>query len=238
MTDEEKQQLLSHLKRSHGELAAEPRKITLQRKTTTTLKSSGQRTVNVEVRKKRTYIKRPEVDLEAEARKAQEEKQAALDAELAAKAEAEARAKEAEEAARQAAEAAKAEVDTQSDKADESTSAESGSVAAVAVATADDGTVSADAANHDDAKKSKHRRHKEESSPFDRDEEAEKKRLEKHKPKTAPKPVKRIADVVRTVDDDDVDFEAAPARSFRQRKKKKVAITPPTDKRHRSVVTW
>ncbi|HSH66365.1 MAG TPA: translation initiation factor IF-2 associated domain-containing protein, partial [Bacteroidia bacterium] len=40
---------------------AAPKKITLKRKTTTTLKTgsgSSRKTVNVEVRKKRTYVKR------------------------------------------------------------------------------------------------------------------------------------------------------------------------------------
>ncbi|WP_018414860.1 translation initiation factor IF-2 [Teredinibacter turnerae] len=61
VSDEEKQTLLSFLKSSHGESAAAPKKITLKRKTTTTLKTgsgSGRKTVNVEVRKKRTYVKR------------------------------------------------------------------------------------------------------------------------------------------------------------------------------------
>ncbi len=71
VSDEEKQTLLAYLKSSHGEAASEPRKITLKRKTTTTLKTgsgSARKTVNVEVRKKRTYVKRdpqeqvPEVD--------------------------------------------------------------------------------------------------------------------------------------------------------------------------------
>lgn len=58
VTDDEKQMLLSHLKSSHGEAAEAPRKITLKRKTTTTLKTGNRKTVNVEVRKKRTYVKR------------------------------------------------------------------------------------------------------------------------------------------------------------------------------------
>ena len=67
VTDEERQQLLAHLKRSHGEDAevGEPKKITLKRKTTSTLKVGGgasRKTVNVEVRKKRTYVKREEVE--------------------------------------------------------------------------------------------------------------------------------------------------------------------------------
>lgn len=63
VSDEEKQKLLTFLKSSHGETTAAPKKITLKRKTTTTLKTgsgSGRKTVNVEVRKKRTYVKRDE----------------------------------------------------------------------------------------------------------------------------------------------------------------------------------
>ena len=65
VSDEEKQKLLDFLKTSHGEASGEPKKITLQRKTTTTLKTgsgSARKTVNVEVRKKRTYVKREEVE--------------------------------------------------------------------------------------------------------------------------------------------------------------------------------
>lgn len=66
VSDDEKQTLLAFLKTSHGESSEAPKKITLKRKTTTTLKTgsgSGRKTVNVEVRKKRTYVKR---DAEAE----------------------------------------------------------------------------------------------------------------------------------------------------------------------------
>ncbi|MCV6623829.1 MAG: translation initiation factor IF-2 [Cellvibrionaceae bacterium] len=61
VTDEEKQTLLAFLKSSHGDTGEAPKKITLKRKTTTTLKTgsgSARKTVNVEVRKKRTYVKR------------------------------------------------------------------------------------------------------------------------------------------------------------------------------------
>ncbi len=63
VSDEEKQTLLTFLKLSHGENTAAPKKITLKRKTTTTLKTgsgSSRKTINVEVRKKRTYVKRAE----------------------------------------------------------------------------------------------------------------------------------------------------------------------------------
>ncbi|TNE78721.1 MAG: translation initiation factor IF-2 [Gammaproteobacteria bacterium] len=59
VSDEEKQKLLAYLKGLHGEQTREPKKITLKRKTVSTLKTgAGRKTVNVEVRKKRTYIKR------------------------------------------------------------------------------------------------------------------------------------------------------------------------------------
>lgn len=59
VNDEQKVVLLTALKKSHGEKAEEaPKKITLKRKTTTTLNTgSGKKAVNIEVRKKRTIVK-------------------------------------------------------------------------------------------------------------------------------------------------------------------------------------
>jgi len=60
VSDEDKQTLLTFLKSSHGEDAGEPRKITLKRKTISTLRTGSgpaKKTVSVEVRKKRTYVK-------------------------------------------------------------------------------------------------------------------------------------------------------------------------------------
>jgi translation initiation factor IF-2 len=66
VNDEDKQKLLVYLKGLHGEEAREPRKITLRRKTVSTLRvGAGKRTVNVEVRKKRTYVKKDETDAPA-----------------------------------------------------------------------------------------------------------------------------------------------------------------------------
>ncbi|WP_269619911.1 translation initiation factor IF-2 [Zhongshania sp. BJYM1] len=70
VSDEDKQTLLTFLKRSHGESAEAPQKITLKRKTLSTLKTgsgAGKKTVNIEVRKKRTYIKRDPAEMAAEA---------------------------------------------------------------------------------------------------------------------------------------------------------------------------
>jgi len=138
ISDEAKLELLTHLRRSHGQddtpaTAAAPRKITLKRKSQSELKLSGaqgrSRTVNVEVRRKRTYIKRDVLEKQAQDeqdaldRQRQEEedrlKAAALEVERlaaekeeAAKREVEAREKEeqaqksAEEEARKVAEKA------------------------------------------------------------------------------------------------------------------------------------
>ncbi|AZT85143.1 translation initiation factor IF-2 [Marinobacter sp. NP-4(2019)] len=67
VSSDEKQQLLAYLRKNHGDSNAEPNKITLKRKTTTTLKAGRAKTVNVEVRKRRTYIKRAELAPESEA---------------------------------------------------------------------------------------------------------------------------------------------------------------------------
>jgi translation initiation factor IF-2 len=66
ITDEAKMELLSHLRRSHGlaeeDTGSAPRKITLRRKSQSELKMASTqgraRTVNVEVRRQRTYVKR------------------------------------------------------------------------------------------------------------------------------------------------------------------------------------
>jgi len=79
ISEDAKLELLTHLRRSHGQAGgsggAAPRRITLKRKSQSELRLSGaqgrSRTVNVEVRKKRTYIKRDV--LEEEAQKEQEE---------------------------------------------------------------------------------------------------------------------------------------------------------------------
>jgi translation initiation factor IF-2 len=103
VTDNEKQALLAHLKSSHGERVEEPRKITLQRKTTTTLKVAGSKTISVEVRKKKTYVKRSPDEIEAERQRELEEQRVAEEA-ARLKAEEEAR-QHAEEAARRETEA-------------------------------------------------------------------------------------------------------------------------------------
>lgn len=67
ISDEEKLTLLKFLKALHGDESVAPQKVTLKRKEVKKLNlssSSGKRTVNVEVRKKRTYMKKPEVVVE------------------------------------------------------------------------------------------------------------------------------------------------------------------------------
>ncbi|MCY4182855.1 MAG: translation initiation factor IF-2 [Gammaproteobacteria bacterium] len=67
ISTDDKTRLLAQLKKGRGgDAEAAPRKITLKRKTLGTLRTAGShgrgRTVNVEVRRKRTYIKRSAVD--------------------------------------------------------------------------------------------------------------------------------------------------------------------------------
>jgi translation initiation factor IF-2 len=80
ISDDAKLELLTYLRRSHGQAEtpggeAAPRRITLKRKSQSELRLSGaqgrSRTVNVEVRRKRTYIKRDV--LEKQAQEEQEE---------------------------------------------------------------------------------------------------------------------------------------------------------------------
>ena len=103
ISQEEKEGLLGYLKKQHGDdSAANPSKLTLNRKTKSTLTmghGSKAKSVNVEVRKKRTYVKRSELEdqkLAEEAAKAEAE--AAVLAEAKAKSDAEAAAKEADNA--------------------------------------------------------------------------------------------------------------------------------------------
>ncbi|MFZ2825276.1 translation initiation factor IF-2 N-terminal domain-containing protein, partial [Hydrogenophaga sp.] len=62
VTESDKQMLLGHLKASHGTASAERKKITLVKKSTTEIKQADAtgraRTIQVEVRKKRTFVKR------------------------------------------------------------------------------------------------------------------------------------------------------------------------------------
>src|SRR5690606_24569385 len=106
VSDDQKQQLLSHLRKAQGGADAEPKKITLTRKTTSTIKTTGSsgkaKTVAVEVRKKRTYVKREVLEAEERERQEQERLEAERIAaeEAARKAEEEARRKADEEEAR------------------------------------------------------------------------------------------------------------------------------------------
>jgi len=84
LNDADKQRLLSYLQSTHGAAGAERKKITLVKKSTTEIKqadASGKaRTIQVEVRKKRTFIRRDdgvEVSAEAPALETEQEVEAA-----------------------------------------------------------------------------------------------------------------------------------------------------------------
>ncbi len=122
ISEDAKLELLTHLRRSHGQADAgsgsgAPRKITLKRKSQSELRLSGaqgrSRTVNVEVRRKRTYIKRDV--LEKQAQQEQEaldmERQAEKDRIEAEKVEQERQREEKVEAERRAEEARQREIE-------------------------------------------------------------------------------------------------------------------------------
>ncbi|EGW54178.1 translation initiation factor IF-2 [Candidatus Endoriftia persephonae] len=111
ISDEEKSRLLSHLRKSHGKqgksIVSSPSKVTLRRKTVSELRqptASGRstpsrrapvgasKTVSVEVRKKRTYVKRSAVETSEAALKEAEEARKALEAQAAEQAKIEAEA--------------------------------------------------------------------------------------------------------------------------------------------------
>jgi len=125
VTNEDKIKLLTYLRSSHGkgetEDTTQPRKVTLTRKSMSELKvptggagrtrsrgAAPSRTVNVEVRKRRTYVKRGEIaekdqddpEREAAQKALEEAKRQREEAERAEREEAERRQREAEEQAR------------------------------------------------------------------------------------------------------------------------------------------
>ncbi len=93
ISDDAKLELLSHLRRSHGQddtpaTAAAPRRITLKRKSQSELRLPGSqgraRTVNVEVRQKRTYIKRDVLEKQAQEEQDELDRQRLAEEELVA----------------------------------------------------------------------------------------------------------------------------------------------------------
>jgi len=125
VTNDDKKKLLTYLRTSHGKGEAEeavgPRKVTLKRKTVSEIKvpaagagrtrgrgAAPSRTVNVEVRKRRTYVKRGAIaeqemsdpDREAAAKALEESRKAREEAERVEREEAERRQREQEEQAR------------------------------------------------------------------------------------------------------------------------------------------
>jgi translation initiation factor IF-2 len=124
ISDEDKMKLLESLRSSHGKEESEgPKKITLRRKSKSELRVAGTsgrnattKTINVEVRKKRTYVRR--ADIEAEEVKQQQEAEAAVEEETMLAQQ------QAEEAARQAEEAEQAEANAARAAAEEAARAE------------------------------------------------------------------------------------------------------------------
>ncbi|MEJ7137975.1 translation initiation factor IF-2 [Amphibiibacter pelophylacis] len=163
MSDSDKTRLLAHLRSESGAAVPDPtKKITLTRKQTSEIKqadASGKaRTIQVQVRKTRTFVRREDVDSAAsvaqsehEAQEAERRNQALRDAELAAQrlrveeealqAQAAAEARRAQEAAEAAAEAARQEAAAAERAAAEAAQAESAQAAGAAREAAKDAAI-------------------------------------------------------------------------------------------------
>jgi translation initiation factor IF-2 len=110
LSNTEKLQLLSFLRQSHGKGQGdmgEPKRVTLQRRTVSELKQGkipgkGVKTISVEVRKKRTYVKRSELPELTEQRHEAEKARQALEEQRELEAQEALRAQQEEEARRQA----------------------------------------------------------------------------------------------------------------------------------------
>ncbi|HKJ72444.1 MAG TPA: translation initiation factor IF-2 [Gammaproteobacteria bacterium] len=205
VNDEDKRQLLGYLRKSHGGTEEEeepaPSKITLKRRSNRQIKQSfshgRQRTVEVEVRKKRTFVKRrrdeeePAEEGETVAAEAEAEAVSGAAAEPAPAAEApgealheaEAEAPETEAAEAEAGEAEAAEVEAQPEEAAEGAPQEE--VAAAAEAQPQQPTpAEAPAAEKDTGKRAKKEREEEEFRREDKEEggfESKKQRKKREK---------------------------------------------------------
>ena len=110
ISDADKAKLLESLRQAR--VQDKPRKITVTRRETTTIRQNdgqgGARTIDVEVRRRRVFVKKPSSAPASPADAARASQMAAARAELEAQAKAEIERKAAEEASRKAAEEAKA----------------------------------------------------------------------------------------------------------------------------------
>ncbi|HEX2530164.1 MAG TPA: translation initiation factor IF-2 [Burkholderiaceae bacterium] len=147
LSKEDKDRLLDHLRRAHGAAAdGEKKKITLTRKETTEIKQADatgkSRTIQVEVRKKRTFVKRDEPALEEvaapikevvpvidEAEVARRAEEARRQAELIARQEAELREKQAHLARLEAEKEAQAKAVQQAEREAKQAAAERATIA-------------------------------------------------------------------------------------------------------------
>jgi len=157
VSQQEKETLLDHLKKQHGDdSSAEPSKMTLNRKTKSTITQghgSKAKSVNVEVRKKRTYVKRSELEEQQMAEAAEKvEAEARVKAEEEAKVKEIADAKEAENA--RAAAVAKLEVEREAKaKAKEDADAKAKAAAVAKAKNIEETKAPVKAAESDEAKK-------------------------------------------------------------------------------------
>ncbi|UTW46504.1 translation initiation factor IF-2 [bacterium SCSIO 12696] len=208
VADEEKQTLLAYLKSLHGESTREPKKITLKRKTVSTLKvGAGKKAVAVEVRKKRTYVKRSDEEIAAQAEA--EEKAREVEPETSVLDDAEAKRVAALEARRKAQEEAEEQARLKEEE-EQRKAAEEAQLKAAELE-------KAEAA----AKTKKHVQHVEQAAPAPAEEE---KKPVKKKPRLAPKVDKNKNPVALA---DDLDEVKGIVKTPRLKTDRKAAVNKP-----------
>jgi translation initiation factor IF-2 len=214
ISDEEKSKLLQHLRESHGKKKtagiSTPSKVTLRRKTVSELRqpSAGGRgapsraapvakTVSVEVRKKRTYVKRATVESDEGRAKEAEEARKALEEQAKQKAafEAEVEARKAAEAAKRAEEEeAKRKAEEEAKRKAEEEAKRQAEEAAATKEQPEEAVAEKPAAKPEPARHRKGRKEKREEKEFEGEERFERKELhvaEELRGKRKKKPTKR-----------------------------------------------
>ncbi|MGD8910144.1 MAG: translation initiation factor IF-2, partial [Chromatiales bacterium] len=215
ISDEEKSKLLQHLRESHGKKKtagiSTPNKVTLRRKTVSELRqpsASGRgapsraapasaKTVSVEVRKKRTYVKRATVKSDEVRAREAEEARKALEEQAKQKAafEAEVEARKAAEAAKRAEEeAAKRKAEEETQRKAEEEAKRLAQEAAAAEEKPEEVVAEKPAAKPEPARQRKGRKEKREGKELEVDERFERKELhvsEEVRGKRKKKPAKR-----------------------------------------------
>lgn len=192
INDEQKLELLTYLRkgsRAGNDESEGPSKITLRRRSRSEIRQGRSKTVNVEVRRKRTYVKRSDI-LEQE-RKRQEEEQQRLEEEERRRREAEEKAAEEARQAEEARATAEAEAEAESEEEAPAEEAESETGAAAGVEEAKESTETGTAEESDASEESEEDQSRREAAERERQAEEERMAAEREAKKQEEEDEKR-----------------------------------------------